>query len=495
MTINEELGKLRGEASDLRKKFAGTQNAWFRQKEKNAKLETQIDTLKKEKEQLGKDNNQLKKEVDKLQDAITALAQVKDKYQGMIFKSSVKHTSNSSDTAKTGKKQGGQAGHHGKSRKKPNHIDQEKNVYFTCCPNCNNPVNQTQTKYQRIVIDIPITQTITTQYNIQRQWCNNCKKEISAVPLGTLPGLRFGENILSWLLVCKYRMRLPLNKIVEMASAQYQLTISEGGIQNILLTLKKQLGDQYQKIIQEIRKSKVKHADETSWRIDGQNSWCWLFATQKSAYYTIEETRGSGVPKKALEGSPPDSVLVRDDYGGYNCINANHQSCWSHLLRVSHESAVLPDASKEMTDLHKELTTMFLELQDIVSSPFQQEKRRTLYDDYTKKLEAIEQRKYVGKDALKVQTRIRNQHTNLITALLFPDVPLTNNHAERQIRPMAVTRKISGGSRSDQGAAVHSVLMSIVQTMSLRGQQIMQTLPKLLLSPAQKYTVSLEKGE
>jgi len=38
-------------------------------------------------------------------------------------------------------------------------------------------------------------------------------------------------------------------------------------------------------------------------------------------------------------------------------------------------------------------------------------------------------------------------------------------------------------------------LMSIVQTMSLKGQNILDTLPKLLALPAQSYTVALGKGE
>ncbi|MCK4765235.1 MAG: transposase [Candidatus Aminicenantes bacterium] len=51
-----------------------------------------------------------------------------------------------------------------------------------------------------------------------------------------------------------------------------------------------------------------------------------------------------------------------------------------------------------------------------------------------------------------MQTRISNQNTNLITALLHRNVSLTNNHSERNIRCFVVARKISGGSRSKDGA-------------------------------------------
>lgn len=66
-----------------------------------------------------------------------------------------------------------------------------------------------------------------------------------------------------------------------------------------------------------------------------------------------------------------------------------------------------------------------------------------VYQLYAKKLKNITDRAYHDKDAKAIQTRIANQAENLITALRYEGVPLTNNAAERQIRPMVVTRKIS----------------------------------------------------
>lgn len=491
MTVTEELGKLRVEASILRRKFADTWNAWQKQKQKNNNQQDELAKAKQKIKELGTENQQLKDTVKDLQDKLVALTMVKDKYQGMIFKAAIQ----SKPDSLTGKQRGGQTGHKGRSRKKPVEIDFEKNIYLTHCPDCNSPVTQTNTTYERIVIDIPIPKALTTKYTIQRQWCSLCRKEVCGIPEGTLPGLRFGTNFLGWLLLQKYRMRTPLAKLTELALSTYQLKITEGGLQKLLGKLKKQLGSNYAEILKEVRKAKVKHADETSWRISGKNGWCWLFATQKAAYYTIEETRGHGVPKKVLEGSPPNAVLVRDDYPGYNCIDAHHQSCWSHLLRVSHDLAVLPSASKEMKNLHKELTQMFKELEKLVTLSFKQKQRQTEYDRYAKKLEVVEARNYKHQDSRKVQTRINNQHTNLLTAILYKNVPLTNNHAERQVRPMAVIRKISGGSQSKEGSAIHAVLMSVVQTMALKKQNILETLPMLLTLPGQGYVVALGKGE
>ena len=96
-------------------------------------------------------------------------------------------------------------------------------------------------------------------------------------------------------------------------------------------------------------------------------------------------------------------------------------------------------------------------------------KRIPVHAFFLKKIRAIIARTYTLPDALAVQTRISNQDKNLVEALLHEGASLTNNHAERMIRPLVVTRRISGGSRSDDGAATHAVNMSIMQTLSLKG--------------------------
>ena len=92
-------------------------------------------------------------------------------------------------------------------------------------------------------------------------------------------------------------------------------------------------------------------------------------------------------------------------------------------------------------------------------------------------------------DAKAIQTRIANQHTNLITALLYEGVPPTNNHAERMIRPMVVTRKISGGSQSDRGAATHAVNMSVMQTIALQGQSFLKEITRILHEGNPRYAL------
>ena len=483
MTPEEELQKLRIESSELRKKYAKYFNLWDYYKNK-------IERFKRKVSELQEKNKSLEEEIRSLKEKLGKETETKEKYRGMIFKSSKKQ-----EKPKDGKlkSRGAQLGHTGVSRKNPERIDQEKEVSLSHCPNCQNALSMSNRFYERIVEDIAFSlQTIITKHIVQKQWCGHCKKEICAIPEGTIKHSPFGLNILLWTLVQKYHLRLPINRIVSSFKIQYNLGISEGSIQNLLSFAKEQFGTKYDELLEEVKNGNVKHADETGWRIQGQNAWVWMFSSEQAILYTIEETRGKGVPEKVL-GKDPPGVLVRDDYGAYKHLNLPQQSCWAHLLRVSKEKTKLNNASKEMKGLHGKLKKMYGELSEIVESEFRKQERQVFYRKYEKEIQKIIDSSFSSEDAKAIQTRIKNQGNNLITALLYEKVPLTNNEAERNIRKMVVTRKISGGSRSSEGARIHAVNMSVVQSILKQEKSLIEEL-RFLFSPPSWQGVS-EKGE
>lgn len=382
---------------------------------------------------------------------------------------------------------GAPVGHTGYGRKKPETIDQHIHAQLTHCPDCQTELTQTQATVSHTITDVPhwmLMQPVVTEYTIARQWCRTCKKEVHATPRGVIPGSRFGSNLVTMILVWKYRFREPLNKIVERLAVFYGLTLTEACVVSIMQRAREWLGIDYEKLIVEIRGAGVKHADETGWRINGKNGWAWVFLSKQSVYYTIEKTRGKGIPGEKLKGAT--GVLIRDDYGGYTKLPMLQQSCWAHLLRKSHEAVEQESVSEEMQELHKKLKTMYLLLMEDLSQPFDQDARKAWHQEYLTDIHKIIRASYQAKDAQKIQTRIKNQEKNLITALLYQNVSLTNNAAERAIRPLVVTRKISGGSRSTVGAKTHAVNMSVIETINKRKQPLLSTLNQMILSGAVK---------
>lgn len=483
----EEAIKLRQEMRELHQRIAQAQRGVEVRDRRLASSEEERLKLKKRCAVFEKENEALKEQNKKLAEQLAAMQEHKDKLAGFLFKTNQhKHKECSEVDAQDNprKKRGGQSGHAGQGKSLTSRIDQEQYVFLTHCPECKNKVSRTSSTYTRLVEDLPQIKPIVTKYTIERHWCSTCQKEVCATPSQTIPRCRLGTGVIALILTLKYRLRTPLKHIVEFLKNVCALNLSEGGVQRLFHSLQTHFKTPYHNILSKIRASSVKHADETSWRIEGQNAWAWAFATQEEVLYTIEQTRGKGIPNRVL-GNNPIGVLVHDDYGGYQKIPMLHQSCWAHLIRVCREAASRPEVSQEALTLNEEVNTLYRELACIVAEPFEQRLREKQHASFCVRLASLIDRHYSSRDAQKIQTRITHQKNNLFTALLYPNVPLTNNHAERQIRPLVVTRKISGGSQSLKGARTHAVLMSLIQTISLKGQNFSTELKELLTAPEQ----------
>lgn len=477
------------EMRKLRINFDIIERAWKKQKSKNGQLEKENQRLR---DTLRDAEQRHKKEQSELQNQLDKVRKERDTYKSLLFKSN--STSSKEDQIKVHfietklkRKRGGQAGHKGKGFQKPDHIDEKKRVYLSHCPHCESQINRSNAIDRHTVIDIPkfeLIRYMTTEFEIEKQWCGHCKREVKAKPVEILPQRHYGIHILLYVMMEKYGAKTSYSAIRFSLEKLFGLKIAEGTLVNMLKQAGKWLGEDYDRILNEIRVAKVKHADETSWRIQGINHWIWGLFTQNRAYYCVDQSRGKGVIDDLMQASNPDSVLIRDDYAAYKKLNFAHQSCWAHLLRKSHDASTDPKASKEVQILHRRLKRIFDELTTILASPFLIAKRQKAHLKYEAIFQQIIQARYKSNDTKQIQTRISNQGNNLITALIYEDVPLTNNLAERSLRPLVVTRKISQGSQSPEGAKTHMVNMSVFQSILLQGKDLLPSLKSAILAPA-----------
>lgn len=461
-------------------KIKSLQGGLKKQRNNNDKLKEENEDLKKTIKKQEKEKLDIEQENDKLRRQC-------ERYKNLLFKTNKKSSkekiqtnqTNTKDKKAKKKKRGGQEGHKGKGKKNPKEIDITKRIFTSTCPNCSTNLKRTNSFKEHVVEDIPDFSTIKpdiVKYEMEVQWCPCCKKQINNKPSLVLPNSRYGINTIIYILLQKYEAKSSLSAITFNLKEFFGLTISKGGISGILRNVSKHLGDEYNTILDRIRISPVKFADETGHRTNGINGWAWGVFTEKEAYYTIEETRGKGIPEKIFQDVDKEDVLVRDDYGAYKKLPMKQQSCWAHLLRTAHETSEDAKASLEAKQLHKKLKNMFDELKTIVDSNFIENKRKILYQKYSNRINQIIESDYLYEDTKSIQTRIRNQNTNLITALIYRNVPLTNNLSERMLRPLVIFRKISGGSRSKEGAKTFAVNMSIFQTIKMNNKSLIPEL-------------------
>lgn len=473
------------EKRKLRCHLAGLERANKKNKEARKRVEKENRELKRENKELKEKHKQLEKEKEDIR-------RQRDRYKRMLFKPNTKPKKGEEEVIEDdlsrarGKKtkRGAKRGHPGRGRKKPKKIDIWKRVYVKRCPICNNKVKRSKKTNTHTVEDIPSLDKFKTEvtcYETEEQWCSCCKKWIRAQPVGVIPKSKIGLNLIIYAMIQKYGSKSSWESIVFNLKTYFNIHVSKGTLVDMMHRARKWLGPWYDRILEEVRGSPIKYADETNWRICGINNWLWGFFTEKGAYYTVEESRGKQVAEDHLKDSNENDVLVRDDYPGYKNLRFKHQSCWAHLLRVARESASEPTATEEIKKLNKKLKKMYEELSNITKMPLNAKGREKHYDMYSIKIDEIIKTKYKKADAKSIQTRIANQNTNLITALKYKNVPLTNNLAERCIRPFVIARKMSGGSRSVQGAKTQAVNMSILQTIRMQELPLISTLKDYLL--------------
>lgn len=314
MFLSSYVNQLKRERRQLAVHNQQLQRSWQLQKQK-------ADTLEEENTTLRRKITEIEREKQKLEEELEKTKAERDTYKNLTFKEKRLCSSPLSHT-RIGRSRGGKPGHRGNSRRLPEHIHEYVRLYLTNCPDCDSPVERVVGVRLHTVTDLPhwsLMQPVTTQYQIERQWCTTCRKEVHGVARGVIPGARLGSILITMVLSWKYRFREPLTKITERLESQYGITITEGGLQHILSRVRKWLGPHYDILINDVRGSPVKHADETSWPVGSDEWWAWAFVDQKTSVYTIEESRGGGIAKKMLENAI--GILVRDDYSAYIALS------------------------------------------------------------------------------------------------------------------------------------------------------------------------------
>jgi transposase len=375
-----------------------------------------------------------------------------------LFKARKQRTeAQAEQTGKT--KPGAQPGH--KTSRRPTPAPEtvtDRQIFdLAVCPSCKNGVGDAVDKVEKYQEDIDLAprNKIVRHYTITRHWCGHCQEYVRPVNTPAQNLRRFGPNVMGYILYARYRLRLPLLKIQESLNDLHDFQISEGEIQNQLNEARDSFGDQYDLICELIKSARIVYADESGWRMDGDNWYIWAFVSPEDGAirYEVVDTRGGGIAKDAL-GNKEDRVIVSDGYSVYNSLPGSNQQCWIHLIRVAKEKT--KHLYGELCELY---SSLLLELE---KPPPQRDK--LYFDQELTRLQAKTYRAQTEPLAKEVQARIARHHDQLLVCLDHEGVLPENNTAERAIRPQVILRKIFGGSRSPNGAKTHAVNTSVIAT-------------------------------
>ena len=356
------------------------------------------------------------------------------------------------------KPRGGQTGHKGVTNK-PEPTRFEEHTPDTC-PGCGlGKLSITKTIKQNITKVVRTITNITTCHSINTCRCNSCGREDIRPETGLSNNGSYDPSIVTEVADC-YACRMPFRMIADYMT-RHGVTLSSGTAYNIMHRLGASLSTPTADTVAIIRKAKILHIDETSIHLNGHNVWVWILydPLTEHALYVMQGSRGAKVLRETL--GEWDGIIVCDGWSAYNGYRV--QRCWSHIIREAKDLWERNLDCPGTWDVLRRLRKIYYDAKK-VSKKRSRSLRHRAYANLLARIDRIIAR-YADDPVLeKFMGKLGNAGSDLFRFVLNPNIPPTNNTAERGLREIVVHRKIRGGIRAKETMTWLANFFSCVMT-------------------------------
>lgn len=352
-------------------------------------------------------------------------------------------------------------------------ISETKEAKLHGCPGCGGRL-QAIRKQEQFVTDIPVIEVKTTRFVTYSGYCTACHKRVRSqhpeqTSLATgAAGVLVGPRAKALAADLKHRLGVSYGKVGEVLNDAFGLSVSRSGWCQADQKLARTARPVYEELLKAIRQCSVVNADETGWRIGTLSAWLWVFTHRDVTVYTIRANRSSDVVLDLL-GTHFPGILTSDGHLAYDDGRLKEwlkQQCLSHLLRDLKDMNETKTGravhfARQATRLLQEALALKREKPTLTSRTFSH-RARTLEARLDRLIASS--RRFSDPDNARFAKRLRKHRPHLLRFLYVEDLEPTNNRAERMLRPAVITRKTNGCNRTQEGAAAHSVLSSVLVT-------------------------------
>lgn len=386
---------------------------------------------------------------------------------------------NRPDKAKrTGPRQGS-LGRKGGGRPLADDPDQRVMATATACAHCQAPLQESdQTLHSRYdKIDLPPVRPVVTRVERYAGRCSCCgQTTLAPVPDGLEEGSLFSGSVLAMALYLRFIHAISYERLVGVFRHLFGLTISQGALDALFRRAKAGFDHEVAAILARLRRARVIGSDETTVRINGRTCWNWVFQNDQVVIHVIRPTRGRGVVEEVLAGHRPQ-IWVSDLYSAQRGHADEWQVCLAHQLRDLQYAVEAGDSvfAPRMKALLLRAAILARRRGTLKETTRRQHLRRLERD-----LNAILALQPTHRHGKRLRKRYLGCRDHLFTFLIHPEVPPDNNASERDLRPMALYRKVTGGFRSDWAPDLCAAVKSVVGTAARRGIDAYQAIRSVL---------------
>lgn len=387
------------------------------------------------------------------------------------------------------KKPGRKPGHPGTFRQTTVRPDEVIDVPVERCPDCGVPLENIQT-HEQFQTELPEVKPIVTQFNVQVGTCPCCGKRVqgrherqTSDALGAA-AQSFGPNVHALAATLKYEGGVSYAKIGRVLGGFFGFAASASTFVRAAQRIAHKAQPTIEGLRQQLRRSECVHADETGWRIGTAPAWEWVFCNEQITLLEIAPSRGHEVILKML-GEDFQHVLCSDGFCAYDVPDYLKLRCNAHVLaRISGLKETLSDGLDRFR--LEQIEELFGE-----SARLRARQGEMTPVGYWRRVAEIENRfddwllintKFGHEDLQRLARHLNDHRQEWLLYLYNPELPTTNNLAERQLRPGVITRRMGGCNKTTAGALATRTLASLVATCRQQARSFRELVCRLLHS-------------
>jgi transposase len=377
------------------------------------------------------------------------------------------------------RKRGGQPGHdrHLRTPFEEDELDGHWIWHYGECPCCGGQLvddDKPAVVLQQVeLLALPLE---INQHDRHHQRCTSCQKSfLPELPEDLRKAGLIGPRLTALVGYLKGPCHMSYSAIRRYFRDVIGVRISRGMLGKLVQKVSAALEDPYDALLTMLQVESRLNVDETGHKNNGKRMWTWCFRAYLYTVYKISPSRGSQVLIDVL-GEEFNGVLGCDYFSAYRKymkdFDVSVQFCLAHLIRDVKFLVEHPDKKNQEYGerLRKDLRRLFGVIhrreQYASDATFQralEHARDELVWDAT--MESPQTR-----ESENMADRFYKHTESYFRFITEPNVEPTNNLAEQAIRFVAIHRRITQGTRSEDGQRWCERIWTVVQTCGQQGR-------------------------
>ena len=348
---------------------------------------------------------------------------------------------------------GAQLGHTGRARERPVPNAPPLRLSLEHCTDCGTRLGEPFEVRRRTITDLPPPTPLVFDVEIPRYNCPGCHRRVE--PESPYPKhQQYGFSLVARVVQLRL-LGLSTSKIADYLEGAHGIHLSTAAVLKMERWAADSVAPLYEALKAQVADQPVVHADETKFRIGGENGWLWVFSHPGAVVYRIAPSRGQDVVLEVLDGAR--GTIVHDGWVPYDVVRtAKHQFDLLHANRWLEREEILHRLEPRplLRDVAPKLTAAgpppreFLDFADGVRGLLRRSiewseqnpdasdgERRQFYT--TMRWMTVDHLRKEWRDpgAARISAELWKRRKSLYTFLVVPGVAWHNNEAETQNPP------------------------------------------------------------